>query len=406
MIGASEIEYVENNSTIDDIAIDFQIPNGKVGDRYQGEIDLFNDVEKIKTIYGIGKIGGVEFDKKSNSIIGTPQNAGEFLIEFDCLVKKKKVIKLIVNQDPKKLWKNIESNQEHKVDDDSLFLQSPKHEKDIVVASKRGRSHEHNGTQRDDHYDVRFYDDWFISIVADGAGSAPLSSLGSKIACETAGNIIAEALADLDKKQSVVDAIDEYSKNNTNAEAKKKLKTQVYKIIVTAAYEAHKAIAMEAKSKGEELKLYHTTLLITICRKINQGYFVGGFQIGDGISAILKKGEPVKLLGWPDSGEYAGQTNFITDARIFKTAEALMERIYVEYIQDFDAIYSMTDGISDPLFGDEKNLKLTEKWNEFNNNVTEALNLENGVSPDKNLLKWMEFYEEREHDDRTLVIIL
>lgn len=65
----------------------------------------------------------------------------------------------------------------------------------------------------------------------------------------------------------------------------------------------------------------------------------------------------------------------------------------------------MTDGISDPIFGDEKNLKKTQYWDKFYANISKVINSQDNKKND-NLLKWMNFYKEREHDDRTLTIIV
>lgn len=60
-------------------------------------------------------------------------------------------------------------------------------QKDIVAASKRGRSHAHEGKARDDDFNIYHNDSngWYIIAVADGAGSAKYSRKGSAVACET-----------------------------------------------------------------------------------------------------------------------------------------------------------------------------------------------------------------------------
>src|SRR5690606_14699190 len=56
-------------------------------------------------------------------------------------------------------------------------------DKKIVIASKRGRSHAHEGTFRDDDFCTKSLpNDWAIVAVADGAGSAKYARQGSKIA--------------------------------------------------------------------------------------------------------------------------------------------------------------------------------------------------------------------------------
>lgn len=379
--------------------IPIQISNAIVGSTYKDVISQLGHIENIKSLIGLKKVGGLIFNPETNVVSGIPKNPGEYFFEVDYTTNHKKKIKLIVNQDPKKLWKNIPSKQEYKTDDYSETINKKQLEKSIIGASKRGRSHEHQGTDRDDHFVIDIVDDWYITIVADGAGSASLSSLGSKIVAEKSIQIITEALT---SNKSLLDLITEYSQNNEN---ETKVRNALYKILAKSAHESYKALYKESENKNTSVKKFHTTLLITLTKKFDFGYFVAGFQIGDGISAICQKDSNVILLGWPDSGEYAGQTRFVTDANLYTSSDELYNRIKFKIVNDFNAIFSMTDGISDPIFGDEKNLKKTQFWNEFNNTINNAINSNNNLDKDEKLLKWMNFYQEREHDDRTLVII-
>lgn len=79
-------------------------------------------------------------------------------------------------------------------------------QKDIVAASKRGRSHAQEGKPRDDHFKMSHMDNgWYIMAVADGAGSAKYSREGSRIACEEVTNYCMAQLAnskDLNRQSS------------------------------------------------------------------------------------------------------------------------------------------------------------------------------------------------------------
>ena len=136
---------------------------------------------------------GLQFDAKKNRIYGTPPvacNADLHVMFFhksdENLTEDAKVIPFIVNADPKDLWKNIPSNKDIiYAKEDELSLKANFLDKKIVVASKRGRSHAHEGTSRDDHFSVaKLPDDWALVAVADGAGSAKYARQGSKIATE------------------------------------------------------------------------------------------------------------------------------------------------------------------------------------------------------------------------------
>jgi hypothetical protein len=98
-----------------------------------------------------------------------------------------------VNPDPKSLWKVIDPPA-----DAPFFKKSIDHRNissatvNIVAASRRGRSHEHAGTFRDDDFYINVSDEsgWNVLLVADGAGSARFSREGSRIVAETVGNYL------------------------------------------------------------------------------------------------------------------------------------------------------------------------------------------------------------------------
>ena len=67
----------------------------------------------------------------------------------------------------------------------------------VIAASKRGRSHAHVGSFRDDDYAIAHQPEprWYIGIVADGAGSARFSRKGAAIICEQARSTLMNILA-------------------------------------------------------------------------------------------------------------------------------------------------------------------------------------------------------------------
>jgi hypothetical protein len=87
-----------------------------------------------------------------------------------------KLISLVINPDPKSLWVLKPSNQEAifaKPDDIEVFDKLG--EKNIVVSSKRGRSHgKEESTFRDDDFAYKYFEktQWSLVVVSDGAGSA------------------------------------------------------------------------------------------------------------------------------------------------------------------------------------------------------------------------------------------
>src|SRR5690606_18943021 len=167
------------------------IENANAKKMYDFTIDLeeFPNIV-IKEIRNL-EATGLQFDTENNRIFGTPIVANTIDLQFVFYNKKDpnkdleiKEVTFIVNADPKDLWKDIPSRQGDlyaKPDEDSFqgnFL-----DKKIVIASKRGRSHAHEGTFRDDDFCTKSLpNDWAIVAVADGAGSAKYARQGSKIA--------------------------------------------------------------------------------------------------------------------------------------------------------------------------------------------------------------------------------
>jgi hypothetical protein len=86
-------------------------------------------------------------------------------------------------------------------------------------------------------------------------------------------------------------------------------------------------------------------------------YVIASFWVGDGgIGIYNKEKNEVFVLGTPDSGEFAGQTRFLTMSDIFADG-AYANRVKFKIVEDFTALVLMTDGITDPKFQTDNNLK-------------------------------------------------
>jgi len=80
-------------------------------------------------------------------------------------------------------------------------------------------------------------------------------------------------------------------------------------IISKAVFESYKAIETEAAKKNTPIKDYATTLILSLCKKFDYGWFVAAWWVGDGgIGIYNKEASLIKVLGTPDGGEFAGQT--------------------------------------------------------------------------------------------------
>lgn len=329
-------------------------------------------------------------------------------------------IPFVINQDPRKLWRNLpvdwENMPEPKYKNDDTQVEYVKVEaladgtpqKDIVAASKRGRSHAQEGKPRDDYFRMEHMDNgWYIMAVADGAGSAKYSRQGSKIACDEA---VSHCMSKLGQSRAFEDAIEIYSHLHdiTEEDARKIVGNHIYNIVGKAAFDAHKAIQTEASLTKQPIKYYATTLLLAICKKFSFGWFVASFWVGDGAICLYdKNAHTAKILGVPDEGEYAGQTRFLTMSEIFKDATALYQRLRFNIVDDFTALFLMSDGVSDPKFETDANLNNPDKWDALWDDLKEngvELTDDNEASKDQ-LLDWLDFWSPGNHDDRTIAIL-
>lgn len=385
-----------------------------------------------------GLIATVSQDGKSFSITGIPtleafrkdgataESTFELTIRYslksrdiDKVVREKRA-PFVINQDPRKLWKNLPVDWDampepkYKKEDaqcayvkvEALADGTP--QKDIVAASKRGRSHAQEAKPRDDHFRIEHMDNgWYIMAVADGAGSAKFSRKGSQIACDEAVN---NCMVQLSNCKAFEDAICKYDhlKAAAEEEARKEVGNFIYNIVGLAAFNAHKAINTEAAVSKQNPKLYATTLLLTICKRFSYGWFIASFWVGDGAICLYNRDEhTAKILGIPDEGEYAGQTRFLTMPEIFKDATSFYKRLRFNIVKDFTALFLMSDGVSDPKFETDANLNNPAKWDALWDDLKQ-----NGVdltddneAAKEQLLDWLDFWSPGNHDDRTIAIL-
>lgn len=344
-------------------------------------------------------------------------------------------LKILVNPDPKQLWKDVpvpENIEYPKKDAETDFIAptAENSDKAIIAASKRGRSHAHEGKPRDDHFSINVTEEgWYVAVVADGAGSAPFSREGSRIACETVSRVCQNQLkqdAKLEGKIQEYGMLWQKTLLNDNlkpdsdktvptcqkeTEYRKAVGDSLYNILGKAAFMAYTQIKGVANTKERKPKDYATTLLVSLCKKYDFGWFIASFWIGDGAIGVYdRQKNSVKLLCTPDEGEYSGQTRFLTMGDIFAQAESIYTRLRFCFIKEFSSLLLMTDGVTDAFFETDANLENPDKWLELLNNINNSLKEEENTLPTaeiqaQRLLKWLDFWSPGNHDDRTIIII-
>ena len=390
------------------------IANATVGKPYSytldfksmGLPDLIDHELKVDTATGL------TYDLSTQMVNGTPLAAGEFLFELTYRPittepdrpTLSQLVKLLVNPDPRSLWKDLPSDTEdsyYKPDSDqgSVSVGDTR----LVAASVRGRSHAHEGKFRDDDFSIEHLSEtgWYLLSVADGAGSARYSRRGAQLACQTVTQYL-KTNVEPENWERLETGIQQYVQNQQESLAGT-VKRHLYDILGKAVFAAYKAIESEAQTKAALPKDYATTLITVLAKPVTDGWFVGGFWVGDGGVGIYRaEGEPL-LLGVPDGGEYAGQTRFLTMPETIATN--FFDRFRFAHVADFTAVVLMTDGITDPKFQTDNNLARKEKWDELWAELQQGISFADEQDVPAKLQDWLGFWSPGNHDDRTIALL-
>jgi serine/threonine protein phosphatase PrpC len=418
------LELWKNKTRINDFLMSqIIIPNATVGKPYFFQFDKSNEQFKNIKIISVNfkeQDFPLQFNSEKNEIESTFNEAGQFTIEVKFNLQSEddenksyvKELKLFVNPDPKSLWKNLDSDRNDPYwKEDNVSSSGILGSKKLIVGSKRGRSHAHEGIFRDDEFGFNFTDqnEWGIIVVADGAGSAKYSRKGSLLACEQVVEYFKNiAQEDIDKlTEAIISEIKESNELN-----QKTISSFCISHLGKAAFQALNAIKEEATNKGAQIKDYSTTLIFAFVKEFEDQLFVSSFWVGDGgIGIFSKESNTVILLGTPDSGEFSGQTRFLTMSEIFAD-NAYISRIKYRIVDKSCKLVLMTDGITDAKFQTDAALDNIDIWNTFINDLggqnedNIKINFDEDdikVSED-NLMKWMDFWSPGNHDDRTIAI--
>jgi len=392
------------------------IPNANAKKEYAFTLDMspFPSIQ-IKEIKNLDLVG-LEFDAENVTIFGNPTTADQIDIQIEFFNKDDenfelniKTVPFIVNADPKDLWLNKPSPENSRFPkEENLAYTSKFLDKKIVVASKRGRSHAHEGTFRDDDFLVKSLpDNWAVVAVADGAGSAKFARAGSKFATEY-------IIQNFDNEiflKTLSSEVDSYFDGQSADETKLKNKTFIINSLYKTVKQLNEALSDYATSEEINLKDLHTTLIFCLVKKFDFGYVILSFGVGDcPINVIGKDETDVKLLNILDVGEFSGGTRFITMPEIFSRPD-MVDRFGINCFPDFSKLILMTDGIYDPKFVVESKLENLESWKNFlrdldgENEENTKVDFLEDQNIEMQLSNWMDFWSKGNHDDRTLAVI-
>ena len=250
----------------------------------------------------------------------------------------------------------------------------------LAAASVRGKLHAHRALWREDSFAIGTAENasgsWSICIVSDGAGSAPLSRVGSNLACQVAMGDLAGSLGD-------IEALSE----DINADL-----PRIKAALVGAGKAALQAIYREADKRNQPANAFAATLLILVRRSVGAAQLCAALQVGDGAIA-LDCASGLKLLGAADHGQHSSETRFLTTQGM----EAdFANRVKFSLPNDLRATLVVSDGVSDDYFPEDK--RLTE--------VFEAVAplAQNADDAGAALLKWLGYEKKGSSDDRTIAL--
>jgi hypothetical protein len=180
-------------------------------------------------------------------------------------------------------------------------------------ASVIGTSHQWSGTRRQDAYRCIFNKgtgQHLVCVVADGAGSSEYGGEGASLVCRT----ITRAAEEHILKTGSLPTEDD---------------VQIWVDVV------RDRISFAASKRGKAPRDFAATMITVL----SSGHETALFQVGDGC-AVFKdaiSGEWVIPL-WPDHGEYASTTSFVTDDPAAKCR-------YYRHDERISAAVVMTDGL-------------------------------------------------------------
>jgi len=394
----------------------FRLPNAMVGREYmqslsrddlglRGQIDVTSFSNQFEAV-GLRVVWGEDTIELEG--VPLPDSAGEKEIVVGIGSGDESArsvrLQLFINADPRSLWKEIEPDSSlsfRKEHVDSIDIRND--DFFVVGASRRGRSHANEGKFREDHCSAIELDGWMLLAVSDGAGSAPLSRLGSELACNTALESLKERSGKLVELSGLIEngALVEGSQHQTQ------LRKVLYELLAGSALAAAERLKSEATTQAIPVKDLSCTLLLSIVKKINGSTFIASFGVGDGAIGVFK-GQDCwsKLMNKPDGGEFSGQTRFLTMPEIFADYTEVMNRIDYIPLDDFTSLFLMSDGVSDAKFGTDANLQKNDKWSDLADEISKSVDLSRtNAKAGEELLEWLNFWVQGEHDDRTIVIL-
>ena len=218
-----------------------------------------------------------------------------------------------------------------------------------ACASVKGTSHIQSGEPREDAYSVsQIGDETIFAIVSDGAGSAKFGRQGARLTCR----FLKACFRDRLRGQREIPSDEE-------------LRRWVDDLRDRIADKAHKRMSA--------FQQYAATLAAILISPSN----LVTMQIGD--SAIVgRRGAEWNVLCWPENGEYASSTYFITDSPELRLN---IKRHSLEY----DAFALFTDGVGDLALSQLEQVAHAQLFSQIMRRINALLNYWNFAARSANI---------------------
>jgi len=293
----------------------------------------------------------------------------------------------------------------------------------IVGARVRGKKHKHDGTNCDDWFEADTSGAWTVIAVSDGAGSKKFSRIGAKESCRAAADHLKARLSDHLLAYREAWTPQTFERDPETGTFREEDLELVQQALHEALHKGHEAVqaAANTRNAGERAEEYRSilgrdltandlsaTLLLavhTVIEVEGQDYsFVLSCQIGDGASCVIRRNGTVSVLGVPDSGEFSGETEFLTSKK-FLDSNYTWRKTY-PFFGPIRALLVMTDGVADDYFpADPEMRRLLDDL--IDNKVMGAPSEDaEEMKVDDRLRNWLDTYYVRgSFDDRTLVVL-
>ncbi len=253
----------------------------------------------------------------------------------------------------------------------------------VVGAARRGRRHAHVGAWCEDAVFVHLGASRGVLVVADGAGSAAWSRLGSAMAVDMVG----AALRD-------VPLLDEPAMHGA----------------IEAALDG---LVRCASAMNVPPRMLRTTLLAVAWEPNDSGGVrLITTQVGDGVLVLAHADGRITQPAAGDAGEWSGEVHcFLPDDETMARARAAT---VVHDILDLIGVLLVTDGVEDALYPFARHAPAV--LSQLVHGATAPLgtltaqpvtpSVMTSHAPGLTLLEWLSFEKRGENDDRTLAVAL